>query len=115
MDALRDLMLILHFVGLASLLGGTMVQLRSARTGGAVINPAMVHGTITQIVTGLVLTGIAEADDVANHSKVTAKTLVLAAIAVLVFTNRRRDRIAPSTLYAIAALTVANICIAVVW
>ena len=47
MGFVYDLLLVLHFIGLASLLGGLMVQL-SAR-GGRVVNPAMLHGALTQL------------------------------------------------------------------
>ena len=44
MQLLYNLILVLHFVGLASLLGGFIVQMKSADRG---VNPARWHGALT--------------------------------------------------------------------
>ncbi|MEZ5125978.1 MAG: hypothetical protein R2826_06995 [Thermoleophilia bacterium] len=128
MDALRDAMLILHFVGLAALLGGVAVQLVSRRQANPVgkgnvalahsvpaLSKVIVYGTLIQLVTGFALTGIADYNGDANHAKVAVKTIVLVVIAVIVFLYRRRDRLPAWVLPSIATLTLANIAIAVVW
>ena len=55
MDFVYSLILILHFIGLASVVGGFLVQMRSPQKG---VNPAMLHGALTQLVTGLLLVGL---------------------------------------------------------
>lgn len=113
MEFLEHTLVVLHFIGLASLLGGFLVQIRSTVR---VVNPAMVHGVLTQLITGVLLVGLAEADDAeVNNAKIGVKLLVLAVIAVLVFVNRRRDAVATGVWAAIGALTVANIVVAVFW
>jgi len=57
MQIVYDLLVILHFIGLASLLGGFLVQMSSAEKG---VNPAMLHGALTQLVTGLLMVGLIE-------------------------------------------------------
>ena len=57
MEFLYNLIVVLHFVGLASLLGGFIVQMSSAEKG---VNPAMLHGALTQLVTGVLMVGLAE-------------------------------------------------------
>jgi hypothetical protein len=49
MGLVYDLVVVLHFLGLASLLGGAITQLRVRE--GRTIHPAMLHGVLTQLVT----------------------------------------------------------------
>ncbi|NCT92512.1 hypothetical protein GXB85_16370 [Cellulomonas sp. APG4] len=112
MDIVRDLMLVLHFVGLASLLGGFLVQMKS-RTKR--VEAAMFHGALTQLVTGLALVGIAEAGDAdVNHMKVGLKLVVLVAITALVLVGRRKESVSTGVWGAIGGLTLVNVVIAVV-
>jgi Ca2+/Na+ antiporter len=117
-EILRNALLVLHFVGLASLLGGVLVQLRSIRTGDARILPAILHGAYLQLLTGIGLVGVIQGaglDDVDNV-KIGVKFVVLIAITVLAVAYRRRKtRIPPWVVPAIGALTLLNIVVAVVW
>ncbi|PKQ25775.1 MAG: hypothetical protein CVT64_08760 [Actinobacteria bacterium HGW-Actinobacteria-4] len=113
MELTRDLLLILHFIGLASLLGGFLVQMKPAVK---VINPAMFHGVLTQLVTGLALVGLAEARDVdVDHTKVGIKLAITLAIAIVVFVCRKRESVTIPVWGVIGALTVINIAVAVLW
>lgn len=115
MEFLHPLLVILHFVGLASLLGGFMVQLKAVAKGKGTINAAMMHGALTQLVTGLALVGLAEAGDGdVNHMKIGIKLAILIVITVLVFVYRKRASVASWVVWLIGALTLANIVIAVV-
>lgn len=113
MEFLYDVLVVLHFVGLAALLGGWLVQL-SAPT--KVVNRSMVDGALTQLVTGLALVGIAEAaldDEDVNHMKVGIKLLILLVITVLAWVNRRKESVPVGVWAAIGALTLVNIIVAV--
>lgn len=113
MQFLYSLFLLLHLVGFAALFGGAFVQMKGPKR---VINKAMLHGTITQLVTGLLLVGVMEMDGATvNHMKVGVKTLVLVAIFVMVLMNRKRDDIAPGAFFGIFGLTLANAALAVFW
>ena len=113
MEFLEQTLVVLHFIGLASLLGGFLVQIK---TTPRVVNSAMVHGIITQLVTGVVLVGLAEADDAAvDHAKVGVKLAVAVVVAVLVFANRRREVLNTAAWGLIGGLTILNIVIAVFW
>lgn len=115
MEFLHSLLVILHFVGLASLLGGVMVQLKAVAKGKGTINAAMMHGALTQLVTGLALVGLAEAGDGdVNHMKIGIKLAILIVITVLVFVYRKKASVASWVVWLIGALTLANIVIAVV-
>jgi hypothetical protein len=112
METVYDLLVILHFIGLASLLGGFLVQMRETTR---VVNPAMLHGAITQLVTGLALVGIGEAalDWDFDHVKIAVKLAILVVITVLVVVGRRTASISTTAWAAIGLLTVANTAIAV--
>lgn len=112
---LWNALLVLHFIGLASLVGGVMVQLKSIGSG-AKINPAMMHGALTQLVTGLLLVLMAElGGGTVDHMKIGIKLLVVIIITVLVFVFRKRKPAPSWALWAIGALTLANVVIAVAW
>jgi hypothetical protein len=115
MQFLYNLILILHFVGLASLLGGFIVQMRSADKG---VNPAMWHGALTQLITGVLMVGIAESgaiDDELNMTKISVKLLIVVVITVLAFIGRKRQPPQVPLWGIIGALTLVNVGIAVLW
>ena len=117
MELVYDLVLVLHFLGLASLLGGALVQV-SGRDGRAV-NAAMLHGALTQLVTGLALVAMGDAVDSlgidVNHPKIGVKLAVTLAVAVLCWVNRRKVTVADGLFFAVFGLAVTNVVIAVFW
>ena len=118
MEILRNILLVLHFVGLASRLGGVLVQLRSMRTGDARILPAILHGAYLQLLTGVALVAVIEGADLddLNNVKLAVKLLVLLVITVLALVYRRRKtRIPQWVVPGIGALTLLNIVLAVFW
>ena len=114
MDLVEKSLLVLHFIGLASLLGGFLVQIKASPR---VINNAMFHGVLTQLVTGLLLVGVVEgdADAEVDHAKIGVKLVILLIIGALVMVNRKKGSITTGVWAAIGALTVTNICVAVFW
>lgn len=117
MDVLRIILLILHFVGLAALLGGFLVQMKAIGRGQGQVVPAMVHGALTQLITGLLLVLTIELADLAdvNNMKIGVKGVTVVVITVLVFVFRKRKPAPSWALWAIGALTLANVVIAVAW
>ena len=117
MELLRNILLILHFVGLASLLGGVLVQIKPIIAGKGTVVPAMFHGALTQLVTGILLVGVIEMGALAavDNGKIGVKLLVLIVITVLVVRYRKKVTVPSWVLWAIGALTLANIVIAVLW
>lgn len=112
MDLARDIVLILHFIGLASLLGGFLVQMKPKEK---VINAAMFHGALTQLVTGIALVGIREMADLpVDNVKVAIKLVLLLVIGALVIVHRKRETVPTGVWGAIGGLTVAEIAVAVV-
>lgn len=117
MDVLRIILLIIHFVGLASLLGGFLVQVRAIGKGEGRVLPAMLHGALTQLVTGLLLVATIQMGDLSelNNIKIGVKLVVTIAVTVLVFVFRRKAPAPSWALWTIGGLTLANVVIAVAW
>lgn len=112
MDAnqiLVDVFRFLHFVGLAALLGGLLVQLG---TRPRRVTAPVLWGAVAQLVTGLALLLLTIAD--ANHLKVTVKLILLAAVLVIALVLRRRD-VGPAAYATMLALTVVDVGLAVFW
>ncbi|CAB4535693.1 unannotated protein [freshwater metagenome] len=113
MDILREIVLVIHFIGLASLFGGFFVQMTAREK---VINNAMFHGILVQLVTGILLVGLREMQELdVNQTKVAVKLGIAAVIAVLVVVNRKKPTVSLPVWGLIGGLTVVNIAIAVIW
>ncbi len=113
MDIVLNILVLLHLVGFAAMFGGAFTQMKGPKR---VINPAILHGTITQVVTGLALVGIHEATDgELNHIKIAVKSVVLIVILVLVLINRKKDNVPAGMFFGILGLTLLNAAIAVLW
>lgn len=117
MEFLFNLVVVLHFVGLASLLGGFIVQMKSPDKG---VNPAMLHGALTQLVTGVVMVGLLESDvlddeEAPNMTKIGIKLIVVLIITALAWIGRKKPAPQVGLWATIGALTLLNVVIAVFW
>lgn len=112
MTTVYYLLLFLHFVGWAIVLGGIVTNLRTPR-----LAPGVLHGALTALVSGILMVGIGEAvlDNDYNHMKIGFKLVVAAAVTVLVVVANRRKEPSRALLGSIAALTALNIGIAALW
>lgn len=109
-------LMVLHFVGLASLLGGVLVQIKDTIAGKGRIVAAMFHGALLQLVTGVLLVGVNQmGDGDVNNTKIAVKLGVLIVITVLVLVYRKKATVASWVIWTIGTLTLANIVIAVLW
>ncbi|MRX43921.1 hypothetical protein [Agromyces kandeliae] len=116
MEILKNVILAVHVIGVASLLGGVLVQLGAQRSGTARIIPAIVHGAWTMLATGVILVGLQyplgrEPDNL----KITVKLVILVAILVIALVNRKRETLARWVLPTLAVLSITNVVIATVW
>lgn len=114
--------IVLHFVGLASLLGGFLVQIKALKPATAKIIPAMIHGAWTMLITGLLLVGLHEWTSSLDSTvgeidniKIAVKSIVLTVVLVLVMQNRKKEAVKSSTLALIGGLTLLNVVLAVFW
>ena len=87
MEFLRHVLLVIHLLGFAALLGGLLIQ---ARTPEKSVNALMRDGAGTAFLAGLLLVGVIEADGGSlDHAKVAVKGVIGLAVLVLVMANTR--------------------------
>ncbi len=111
MEFLRQLLLYIHLIGFALLLGGFVTQYLS---GVLRINAALLWGSAIQVVTGAALASpIGDNDRPAGFLVV--KGIVAVLIAVMVWVPRRRAEVNRGHFLAIGVLTLANAAVAVFW
>ena len=127
MELVRDITLITHFIGLALIIGPFIVQMRAH--SGYYFGWVMT-GSIVQLVTGLLLTGLAEmrlADDPdmsVNHAKIAVKSVIATVIVIAAdHAYRKRKKLGAGDnerkllpyLHTAGALAIVNVILAVVW
>ncbi|WP_369146027.1 hypothetical protein [Streptomyces sp. R44] len=116
MDVLINVFVALHIIGIASLLGGFLTQMKAMGAGTARFSPAMMHGALTMLITGVALVGLNQADDqTVNNLKVGIKLAILVVILGLVYVKRDEERVEKGLFGAVGGLTMANIFIATLW
>ncbi len=120
-EIIRNSLVVLHFIGLAALLGGFMTQMKAMGAGQAKIVASMVHGAWTMLATGVLLVGVREwmaAMEWASkldHTKIGVKSLVLIAIVVLVLRFKKQEAVSAKIFGVIGLLTILNVVLAVFW
>jgi hypothetical protein len=114
MNVLRLVLLYLHLIGFALLLGGAIAQYL---TGAIRINAAMLWGAIVQLVTGLGLAAPLRGggDAEPEPAKLIVKGLIAVVIFVMVFFARKRETVNTGHFLAIVGLTLVNAGVAVFW
>ncbi|MET9680304.1 hypothetical protein [Streptomyces coeruleorubidus] len=116
MDVLIHLFVGLHIIGIAVLLGGFLTQMKAMGAGTARYTPAMLHGALTMLVTGVILVGLNQADDqTVNNIKIGVKLALLIVILGLVYVKRDDEKVDKGLFGLVGALTTANVFIAVLW
>ncbi|MBP2322701.1 hypothetical protein JOF56_003086 [Kibdelosporangium banguiense] len=114
MEFVRHLLVFLHLLGMAMLIGTLMLQLKAGQD--APLNKGWLHGAGLQLVTGLALMLLAPlTDQDYNHMKLGIKLLVLVVIgvfSVLYVTKDKAPKWLPPTL---GGLVVLNVGLAVFW
>lgn len=112
MEILRQVLLVVHILGYAALLGGLLVQLK----GPYAVNGLMRDGAGTAFVSGLLLVGVLEGGDAdVDHMKIGVKLAISLIILILVMANLRKPSLPKGLFLGIAALTIVNIGVAVFW
>jgi hypothetical protein len=115
MDIVYGLLVVLHLIGWAIVLGGCLVTLRTpAFPKGAL------HGALTALVTGLIMVGLRSAEvgdlEPPDNAKIGVKLVVALVVTGLVwYGSRRPDRVTRGLVGATLGLTVVNILVAVLW
>ena len=118
MDVVRDLLVVVHLVGMALVVGGWLAVVRQPR-----VLHSVVWGARIQILSGIALVGLHESgalDDAGggelDQAKIGVKLLVAVVVTGLAEANRRRGTaVKPPVFHAIGALAVLNVLVAVLW
>jgi len=119
----RQLLLVAHLIGLAAVIGPFLLQLR-LKSGFDF--RVMLSGAIVQVVTGLLLVGVAQARHVdVDNAKIAVKLAigVLVLAAVIVARVKQRQAVAAGSaeraslpwLHIAGAGAIANVLVAVLW
>lgn len=117
----KGLLVVLHLVGMAALLGGFLVQIKALRARTAEILPAMVHGAWTALITGILLVGVREWELAMgggfelDHTKIAIKSVVSAIVVTIVMLKRKQKPVSGALLGTVGGLTFLNVVLAVFW
>ena len=117
MENIYNLFLVLHFIGLAGLLGGLLAQIPNKPKQ---LQKMVMHSALLMFIAGVVMVGINQmmhADDptveVLDHVKVAIKSTVLIAILALGYLNFKKSVLSNKVWGVMTLLTTANIVIAI--
>jgi len=119
MNVLYEVLVVLHFIGMAGLLGGLLVGVSEKPLR---IKVASLHSGLLVLLAGIFLIVVnamqhAKDDSVEllDHSKLGIKLLFVVVILVLGFLNVKKSEVKRSTYMTMFGLAVANVLIAVFW
>ncbi|MDY7088699.1 MAG: hypothetical protein SYR96_26790 [Actinomycetota bacterium] len=112
MEALRLILLFIHLIGFALLLGGAVTQFVSGKFR---INPAVLWGSIIQLLSGIALSAPLRDGDEPSPFKLGVKLLVAVLIFIMVFLPRKRESVNKGHFIGIIVLTLVNAAVAVFW
>jgi hypothetical protein len=116
MELLTQVLVFVHLVGLAAVLGGFLTQIRAQPRR---IVPVQWHGILTQVVTGVLLAGVVpqvdDLDGTSFYPKITVKLVLAVAALVLIAVNRKRDSVTTGVWAAVGAIELINMAIAIFW
>lgn len=124
MEAVANIFLVLHFIGLAALFGGFLAQMAAPIKN---VTSGMLHGGLLSLVAGVVMVGVRyplhdkdpNAYPLFDNGKISVKLLILAVILIVGYTSKKRSKSSTSgdtsAWATVGILTLTNIVIAVFW
>jgi len=112
-EALRLVLLYVHLLGFALLLGGAVAQYL---TGRIRINSAMLWGAAIQLLSGIALAAPLRGEGrEPDPAKLVTKFVLALAIFVMVFFSRKRESVNRGHFLATIGLTLVTAAVAVFW
>ena len=106
--------LVLHLLGFASIMAGTLSQTSSFKTGAKVL-PSILHGSWLAVVTGMAMAGMLPANgEHVNPISISVKSVGITAIFFIAYTYNKKENTPKWVVPAILALAIVNVVIAVV-
>ena len=114
MEILENLLVLAHLLGMAAIVGSAVFVARGVAT------PALLWGARAQLVTGLLLVGVAQAgDDPVNNTKIGVKLVIAVAVVacaeIAAAKERKGEGARPQLVTAAGVLALVNTAIAVLW
>lgn len=116
MDFLLNLLIFLHILGAAALVGGWLANFKTPT-----VTQWQWIGALVQLVTGLALVGMSYMDggNGPNNAKIGVKTLILIVVLVAAFIGRRKvkngEEVSKGIAHAVGGMAFINIAVAVFW
>ncbi|WP_462418118.1 hypothetical protein [Kytococcus sp. Marseille-QA3725] len=114
MHTIFELLAVVHLLGMAALVGGWLVSLRTD-----VINTVMLWGARVQLLTGLLLVLLAETDGMPlDHAKIGVKvviSLIVVGLCEIAADKERRGAEAQALRNSAGGLAVLNVLVASLW
>ena len=107
------IVLVLHLIGWALVLGGAVYGLRETK-----MNKGMLHGILTALIAGIVMVGLGSAGVAGpepNNIKIGVKLVIALVVTAMVLVGNRKETVTKGFLGGVAGLTVLNVAIAVLW
>jgi hypothetical protein len=111
--------LVLHFIGLAGLLGGLLAQIPNKPKQ---LQKLVLHSAWLAFLAGIVMVGINQmmhsndpAVEVLDHIKIAVKSTIIALILAIGYLNRKKPVLSNQVWGLMVLLTISNIVIAVFW
>lgn len=119
MHTLLDILLFVHLLGMATLIGAFFVQWRAPEK----LTPLWFWGALVQVVTGIAMLGLIDGAGLyhggpmstSGHIKLGVKLIVLIVIAILALIGHKRPAKVKPLGITMGALVVLNVGIAVFW
>ena len=107
------IVLVLHLIGWALVLGGAVYGLRETK-----MNKGMLHGILTALIAGIIMVGLGSAGVAGpepNNIKIGVKLVIALVVTAMVLVGNRKETVTKGFLGGVAGLTVLNVAIAVLW
>ena len=103
--------LVLHFLGIASLLAGFFTSMKDMKTGMKV-NAGVLHGAYLMLLSGLVMAGVADPQKL-NVVVISLKSIALTVIFFIAYSFRKKEKTPVWAVPTIFLLTTLNIILAI--
>ena len=117
METTYKVFLVLHFIGLAGLLGGLLAQIPNKPKK---LQPLVLHSAWLMIIAGIAMVGLNQAmhaDDASvellDHVTVAVKSTIIAVILTLGYINLKKPTLSTKIWGVMTGLAVVNIVVAV--
>lgn len=115
MDIVYNIMVFLHIVGAAMIVGIWIGNMKKPT-----VHPRQFDGAALQLITGIVMMGLIPALDMdANYFKLGIKFAIALGVAVLAFIGRRKykkdEPVGKGLAHSVGGLALLNVAIATLW